>query len=309
MYRYTTLLTQPIQQINHQVQDLQQAGAALLRIRDLLAVESHVRDTGRVALPTGALAVEFESVSFRYVAPAADQNAQPPWGLEGISFSLAPGCVLGLLGHTGSGKSSLIRLLFRLYEPTVGSIRLGGVNLHDVRLVELRRRVGMVTQEVQLFHASLRDNLTLFDAGIADDRILAVLEQIGLGDWYRTLPDGLATTLSSRSSGLSAGQAQLLAVARVFLKDPDVVILDEASSRLDPATEALLERAIDTLLEDRTAIVIAHRLTTVRRADHIMILDNGRCVEFGHYERLARDPHSRFSSLLRTALAQAPPKT
>ena len=181
---------------------------------------------------------------------------------------------------------------------------LGGVDLRRLHLAELRRRVGLVTQEVQLFHAPLRDNLTLFDPTIADERAVAVLEELGLGPWYRKLPLGLDTELTA-AGGLSAGEGQLLAFARVFLRDPGLVILDEAASRLDPATERLVASATDRLLLNRTGIIIAHRLATIRRADSVLILDGGRVVERGAYAALSQDAHSRLSHLLQTGLEVA----
>jgi ABC-type multidrug transport system fused ATPase/permease subunit len=150
----------------------------------------------------------------------------------------------------------------------------------------------------------VRNNLTLFDQRVSDEAILSTLRDIGLWDWYQSLPDGLDTQLGAGGSGLSAGQAQLLAFTRVFLKDPGLVILDEASSRLDPATERLLERAIDRLFQNRTGIVIAHRLGTVQRADDILILDNGHIAEHGPRAALAANPESRFAHLLRTGLEE-----
>jgi ABC-type multidrug transport system fused ATPase/permease subunit len=156
----------------------------------------------------------------------------------------------------------------------------------------------MVTQDVQLFRASVRDNLSFFDRSVGDAAILAALDQLGLMSWLDSLPSGLDTRLEADGAGLSAGEAQLLAFTRIFLRDPGVVVLDEASSRLDPATEQLIETAIDRLLEDRTGIIIAHRLATVRRADDILILDGGRVDEFGARAALAADPTSRFSFFL-----------
>lgn len=306
IYRYIELLEQPIQQVGRQVQDLPQAGAALIRVRDLLATQSCLQDSGQTALPLGALSVSFENVAFRYATYLAHPNeTQPDLVLRDISFSLPPGTILGLIGRTGSGKTTLTRLLLRLYDPTQGTIRLGGVNLSDAPLAAVRERVGMVTQEIQLFHASVRDNLTLFEPSISDKRIREAIEEVGLWDWYQSLPNGLDTLLASGGSGLSAGQAQLLAFVRVFLKNPGLVILDEASSRLDPATEQLLERAVDRLLIGRTAIIIAHRLTTVKRADRIMILEDGRCVEYGQREELVSNPNSRFAQLLQIGLEDA----
>jgi ATP-binding cassette subfamily B protein len=162
----------------------------------------------------------------------------------------------------------------------------------------------MVSQDVQIFRASVRENVRLFDPSVSDERILAALGELGLRDWALALPQGLDTVVGTSDAGLSAGQSQLLALARAFLADPGVVILDEASSRLDPATEALLERAVDRLLAGRTAILIAHRLSTVRRADRIAILEDGQVIEFGEREALARDPHSRLARLLETGMEE-----
>jgi ATP-binding cassette subfamily B protein len=178
------------------------------------------------------------------------------------------------------------------------------VDIRQTSLDDLRRRIGIVTQDVQLFRATVRDNLTFFDKSIADEKILSVIEELGLSAWYASLPDGLETELETEGSNLSAGEGQLLAFTRVFLKNPGLVILDEASSRLDPATEQLIERAVDKLLQERTGIIIAHRLSTVHRADHIMILDSGRISEFGDYDDLAGDPASHFYRLLRTGMAE-----
>ncbi|HEV2072062.1 MAG TPA: ATP-binding cassette domain-containing protein, partial [Thermomicrobiales bacterium] len=217
-----------------------------------------------------------------------------------ISFRLAPGEVLGLIGRTGSGKTTLTRLLFRLHDPTAGTIRIGDMNLREYRLSDLRAEIGIVTQDIQLFRASVRDNLTLFDSSISDEQIRSALEGLGLAPWLSSLPDGLDSLLASGGAGLSAGEAQLLAFARVFLRHPRIVVLDEASSRLDPGTERRLERAVDRLLEGRTGIIIAHRLATVQRADSIIVLEDGRIVEYGRREDLAADPTSRFARMLRT---------
>ncbi len=157
----------------------------------------------------------------------------------------------------------------------------------------------MVTQVVQLFHGTVRDNLTLFDDGVPDAQVLRVLEDLGLAEWHAALPDGLDTPLGPGGHGLSAGEAQLLAFTRAFLGDPSIVILDEASSRLDLATEQLIERAVDRLLRGRTGVIIAHRLSTVQRADEIIVLQDGRIREHGPRLALAADPHSRFAALLR----------
>ena len=169
----------------------------------------------------------------------------------------------------------------------------------------MRQRIGIVTQDVQLFRASVRDNLTFFDDSIPDERILEAIHDLGLGPWLAQLPEGLDTRIDSGGRGLSAGEAQLLAFTRVFLKDPGLVILDEASSRLDPVTEHRIERAIDKLLHQRSGIIVAHRLATVQRTDEIMVIDRGKIVEHDSRARLAADPDSRFAQLLRTGLEEA----
>ena len=289
-FQYMLLLEAPIEQITQQMQELQKAGAGIGRIDELFAMKSDLPRGKDAALPPGALPLSFECLGFAY----GDKRI-----LDEVSFRLESGKVLGLLGRTGSGKTTLTRLIFRLYDPTAGSVKLGGVDTRDAAPESLRERVGMVTQEVQLFHASVRDNLTFFSPDIPDERIEAVLRDLGLGAWLDGLGRGLETTLAPGGGGLSAGQAQLLAFARVFLKDPGLVILDEPSSRLDPATEQLLERAVDKLLQGRTAIIIAHRLETVRRADDILILKDGRILEHGARSALVRDRNSNFSQLLR----------
>jgi len=340
---YTAMLATPIETIRTQLQDLQRADAAVVRVRELLAMRSLLVE-GEEGIPSGPLEVRFRDVSFAYGdgrrpltphpptpspsrgegEPPAGSKGEPPAplsrapgepvglsapqsretdphgpgaraALDNLSFTLQPGRVLGLLGRTGSGKTTVGRLLFRLYDPQEGTVSLHGVDLRHANLKALRSRVGVVTQDVQLFEACLRDNITFFDATVPDARLHDVLGTLGLTAWLERLPRGLDTLISG--ARLSGGEAQLVALARVFIKDPGLVILDEASSRLDPVTEALLERALDSLLAGRTAIVIAHRLATLARADDIMILEDGRAVEYGPRAHLAADPGSRFAAL------------
>ncbi|GCE20579.1 hypothetical protein KDK_43790 [Dictyobacter kobayashii] len=175
------------------------------------------------------------------------------------------------------------------------------MDLREANLAQVRARIGLVTQEVNIFHASVRDNLTLFDDGVPDERIMAVLETLGLVAWLRELPCGLDTPLLPGGAGLSAGQAQVLACARILLRDPDLVILDEASSRLDPATDRLVQTALGRLLDGRTGIIVAHRLDTIAYADDILVMEDGQVREYGSRFALAADPNSRFAGLLRVA--------
>jgi ATP-binding cassette subfamily B protein len=293
IFRYTEMLRQPTEQIRNEVQDLQQADASIGRIEALLSTAPRLADGPGAPLPPGPLAVELDGVSFSYGEGAPV--------LHDVSVRLEPGRVLGIVGRTGSGKTTITRLLPRFYDPSAGAVRLGGVDLREVRLAALRARIGLVTQDVHLFNASVRDNLTLFDAGVPDGQIRAVLDRLDLGPWLAELPQGLDTLLGPGGLGLSAGQAQVLACARIFLRDPDVVILDEPSSRLDLATERLVHTALGRLLEGRTGIIVAHRLTTVAYADDILVLDGGRVREYGPRHALAADPNSHFAGLLRVA--------
>lgn len=309
VFYYTELLRGPISEMREQITDLQRAEAGIRRIRTMLAATSALRDEGTTPLPGGALSVAFEDVTFAYEpsrrdGESSEEAAEPTVALRDVRLVVPAGTTLGLLGRTGSGKTTLARLVTRLYDCQSGTVRVGEPPVADVPLALLRRRVRMVSQDVQLFRASVRENVRLFDPSVSDERILAALGELGLRDWVLTLPSGLDTIVGASEAGLSAGQGQLLALARAFLADPGVIILDEASSRLDPATEALLERAVDRLLAGRTAIIIAHRLSTIRRADRVAILEDGRVLEFGERQALARDHGSRLSHLLRTGMEE-----
>ena len=304
LIQYTTMMRAPLQQIGTQFQTLQRAMAGLGRVRELQATPAKIADGAGAGWAAGAPSVEFDQVSFAYDADASAV-------LGDLSFRLEPGASLGLLGRTGSGKTTITRLLARLYDPSAGSVKLDGRDIRDARLDELSAQVGVVTQDVQLFRADIRSNLTLFDERMPDARLVEALHDLGLGPWFARQPQGLDTMLESGGAQLSAGEAQLLAFARVFLRNPGLVLLDEASSRLDPASERLIERSLARLIgrdgdgRPRTAIIVAHRLATVRQVDAIMILEKGRIVEHGPRAALAADPRSRFSRLLAEGLEEA----
>jgi ABC-type multidrug transport system fused ATPase/permease subunit len=296
LFQYSQLIRRPLERIIDQLKEMQAAQAGAARAAQLLALQPRIiePDGGGRPLPEGPLSIELRGVTFAY----GDEDDV----LHDIDLHVGAGRSLGLVGRTGSGKTTIGRLVLRLHDPTRGSVLVGGVDLRDVAFADLRSRIAVVTQEVQLFAASVRENVTLFRPDLAsDDTITEVLGELGLGPWLAALPDGLDTELGPGGAGLSAGEAQLLAFARAFVADPAVVVLDEASSRLDPATESLLELAIDRLLAGRTAIVIAHRLASLDRMDEIAVLDDGRIVEIGQRDELARDPSSRFAQLLEAA--------
>lgn len=299
VFQYLLMLQTPIEQITQQLQELQKAGAGVERVGELLALTSALPNTGEELLPAGALGVVFDRVGFHYPDVSRDRAT-----LHDVSFELAPGTKVGLLGRTGSGKSTLTRLLFRLYDPSSGVMRLGGIDARRADLRALRARVGLVSQEVQLFRGTLRNNLTFFDDSVTDARVMEVLGELDMLGWLERLEQGLDTPIDSGGRNLSAGEAQLIAFARVFLLDPGLVVLDEPSSRLDPATEARLGVAMERLLAGRTAVIIAHRLETVERVDEIIVMEGGRVVEHGHRRDLARDPASRYARLRHAALGR-----
>lgn len=286
---YLEMIIRPLHQLREQFQDLQKAGGAIARIEGLRAVATQLRQGDERSLPRGPLSLTVAGVSFAY--PEEGEDAATV--LAGVDVHVPAGRSLGVLGRTGAGKSTLAKLVVRLHDPDEGAVLLGGVPATDV--AGLRDHVGMVTQDVQLFRASVRDNLTFFDGRVDDRGLVEVLADLGLGEWLAALPRGLDTVLDA--GDVSAGQAQLLAFARIFLRDPGLVVLDEASSRLDPVTEAALERAVDRLLERRTAVIVAHRLHTLDRVDDVLVLEDGRVVEHGDRVTLAADPTSRFARL------------
>jgi ABC-type multidrug transport system fused ATPase/permease subunit len=291
LFQFVLLLSRPLEDVVDQLETVQKANGAMVRVIDLLAVRPTIVDRGTTTPPGGPLSIELRSVSFDY----GDDEAV----LSDIELSIGAGRSVGVVGRTGSGKTTFSRLLLRLVEATEGSVLLGGVPIGDVPLGELRRRVALIPQEVELFSGSIRDNVTMFDPSPTDDDVVRALQRAGLSSLAEA---GIDRALGGAGAGLSAGEAQLLALARVWLRDPDLVVLDEATARVDPHTEARLETAIAELMQGRTTVVIAHRLSTLRHVDEIVVLDHGRVVEHGDRVDLVDDRTSRFHHLLELAL-------
>lgn len=290
LFQYVLLLSRPLEDVVDQLETVQKANGAMARVIDLLARRATIVDGGSIHPPPGALAVELRKVSFDY----GDGERV----LRSINVSLGSGRSVGVVGRTGSGKTTLSRLLLRLVEATEGTVTLGGVPISDIPLATLRQRVALIPQEVELVTGSVRDNVTLFDHGPTDEAVCDALTLAGLG---ALVEGGIHRALGPGGTGLSAGEAQLLALARVWLRDPDLVVLDEATARVDPATERRIEQAVAQLISGRTTVVIAHRLSTLRHVDEIVVMDHGRVVEHGERTALMASAGSRFHHLLEVA--------
>jgi ATP-binding cassette subfamily B protein len=276
---YLTAFFAPIQQMVQLYNTYQQGQAALRKLRELLLTEPSVaEDPDATELPPLAGEVQLESVVFGY------DPARPV--LHGVDLRVAPGETLAVVGATGAGKSTIAKLVTRLYDPDHGRVLLDGHDLRHVTLASLRRQLGVIPQEPFLFSGSIRDNVTFARPDAPEDEVLATCRAVGLGDLLGRLPEGLDTPVHERGVALSSGERQLLALARAFLARPRVLVLDEATSNLDLASESRIERALDVVLEGRTAIVIAHRLATAMRADRIAVIEDGRVAELGTHDEL-----------------------
>lgn len=293
VYQYTARIRQPLEDLSHDLNVVQKANGAMRRVRALLTTTTSLPDTGTIEPPAGALSVELDQVSFRYA-----NDGEPV--LRDVTIRVEPGRSVGLVGPTGSGKTTTSRLVARLVDTSEGEVRLGGVPVTAIPEASVRRRVAVVPQQVELIAGSVRDNLTLF-VDHDDAAVDTALDRVGL-DRFRG--EAMHTRLGPGGAGLSAGEGQLLALARAWLREPDLVVLDEPTSRVDPATEARLEQAVADLLAGRTALVIAHRLGTLDAMDEIVVMEAGRVVEAGDRAQLVADPQSRFAGLLRRAAAE-----
>jgi ATP-binding cassette subfamily B protein len=279
--------------------DVMTALVSFERVFEVLDLSPLVKDpTDPQPLPTGGLSIDFEDVGFTYpsaaevslaslesVAREESAGAGEPV-LYDVTFHADPGSLTALVGPSGAGKSTITSLLTRLYDPTSGTVRIGGVDLREIATQDLRAAVGVVTQDAHLFHETIGENLRYARPGASDEELHAACEAAQIMTLIEQLPDGFDTVVGDRGYRLSGGEKQRLALARLFLKAPRIVVLDEATAHLDSESERLVQRALDNALEGRTSLVIAHRLSTIRRADQILVVVDGRIVQRGTHEQL-----------------------
>jgi len=276
--QYSMRFFRPIQDLSEKYNILQSAAASAERIFQLLDTKPAVTPRDRKPLPTGPAPIEFDHVWFAY----KDED----WVLRDVSFRIEPGETIAVVGHTGAGKTTLTNLLLRFYDVQQGAIRVGGIDIRDVPLDELRKRFAIVLQDSFLFTGSLKDNIRLGTAGIADSKVQTAVEQVNLKTFVASLPDGLNHQVRERGAGISTGQKQLISFARALAHDPLFLILDEATSSVDTDTELRIREALDRLIEGRTSLIIAHRLSTIQRASRIFVFHKGQLRESGTHQQL-----------------------
>jgi ABC-type multidrug transport system fused ATPase/permease subunit len=293
-----TLFIQPVQIATETINEAQNAVAGWRRVLAVLDVEPDVADPAGsgIDLPPGALDVRFTGVSYAY--PGG------PTVLAGVDLSIPARTRVAVVGETGSGKTTFAKLLTRLMDPTTGEVALGGVPLPAVRFASLRSRVVMVPQDGFLFDATVAENVRFARPDLTDDALLLAFAELGLADWLAALPAGADTPVGERGEALSVGERQLIALVRAYVADPDLLVLDEATSAVDPATEVRLQRTLDAVTRGRTTVAIAHRLSTAEAADEVIVVDAGRIVQRGPHATLLRDPESVYARLHASWLEQ-----
>jgi ATP-binding cassette subfamily B protein len=300
--------------------DVMSAMVSFDRVFEVLDLEPMIRQSpDAVPVPTADRSIEFDHVSFSYPSaadvslPSLEEVSLPEHGgpvdvLHDVSFRVDAGHLVALVGHSGAGKSTIANLVTRLYDVTGGSVRVGGVDVRDATLDSLQAAIGVVSQDAHLFHDSIRANLLYARPEATEDELWTALDGARIGSLVRSLPEGLDTVVGDRGYRMSGGEKQRLAIARVLLKGPGIVILDEATAHLDSESEVAVQHALDTALAGRTSLVIAHRLSTIRSADQILVIDDGRVVETGtHGELLALG--GRYADLYRTQFADGDRQT
>jgi ABC-type multidrug transport system fused ATPase/permease subunit len=306
------MFVQPVQIATEVLNEAQNAVAGWRRVLDVLDLTPDVADPavagpagGGRELPPGPLRVEFRGVDFAY--PAADGGPSGPSGpmvLHGVELTIAARTRVAVVGETGSGKTTFAKLLTRLMDPTAGSVVLGGVPLPQVSFASLRRRVLLVPQDGFLFDVSVADNVRFGRPELSDLDLELAFAQLGLSDWVESLPRGLHTQVGERGESLSVGERQLVCLVRAYVADPDVLVLDEATSSVDPATESRLQGALDAVTRGRTTVAIAHRLSTAEAADEVIVFDAGRVVQRGPHADLVAQSDSVYARLHAAWLTQ-----
>ncbi|GHC90126.1 ABC transporter [Nocardiopsis terrae] len=313
----TTLLARlygPVTTLSNVHVEIMTALVSFDRVFEVLDLEPQIKESPDAKpLPSGPLSVEFDRVSFRYPGSAETsvasleltpqaEGTEDTQVLSEVSFRAEPGRMVALVGPSGAGKTTLTHLVSRLYDPTEGTVRIGGLDLRGTTGDSLREAVGVVTQDAQLFHDTVGANLRYAKPGATDEELAEVLRMARLGPLLEQLPNGLDTMVGDRGYRLSGGEKQRLAIARLLLKAPSIVVLDEATAHLDSGSEAAVQEALAVALQGRTSLVIAHRLATVREADQILVLEDGRILERGTHEQLL-DAEGLYTALYRTQFA------
>ena len=286
------LFVQPVQMLGEAVNEAQTAVAGWRRVLDVLEIPPDVADPGEggIDLPDRALGVDFYGVSFRY--PKSGEAAADATGtsaLLDVTVSIEPNSRVAIVGETGSGKTTFAKLLTRLMDPSDGKVLVGGVDLKLVRFRSLRDRVVMVPQDGMLFRGTIADNVRMGRPEASDDTILGVFRELGLTDWLSELSQGLATQVGERGGSLSVGERQLVTLVRAAIADPEILVLDEATSAVDPSTEVRINRALNKITEGRTVVTIAHRLSTAETADRVLVFDEARLVQDGTHAQLVAE--------------------
>ncbi|WP_040327898.1 ABC transporter ATP-binding protein [Clostridium ihumii] len=290
IFNYTEILRRPLEQIRVNLQELQLSGASIIRVFDLFQVKSNIKYGKEFLNQKDSLEIQLKNVDFQY-----EESIDV---LKDISIKLEGGKVLGILGHTGSGKTTLARIIVRMYDVKKGVILLNKKDIKSLNEQVFTDNIAYITQDVEILKGTIRENITMFKNYIDDKQILDSIYSLGFGKWYESLKNGLETNLEMGSKSISVGEAQLIAFTRVFIKKPKLIILDEATSRIDVETEKLIENALNKILRDRTCIIIAHRLSTLNKADKIMILEKGCVIEFGERKNLLEDKNSTYYNLI-----------
>ena len=308
---YLNRLYGPLTQLSNFNVDIMTALVSFERVFEVLDLEPLIKDKkDAINLSSGPTSISFEHVSFKY--PTAKEvslaslesvanlsRSRSKEVLHDLSFMVKPGQLVALVGPSGAGKTTISQLVSRLYDASSGSIKINNIDVKDVTLSSLRSVIGVVTQDAHLFHETIRDNMLFAKPDASEEEILTAMQNAQLNDLLENLPEGLDTMVGERGYRLSGGEKQRLAIARVLLKAPDIVILDEATAHLDSASEQAIQKALKTALNNRTSLVIAHRLSTIKSADQILVLDHGRIVQRGSHDELIKED-GLYSQLYKT---------